>query len=175
MKNTTVLALRHNGKTVLASDGQVTLGNTIIKHKASKVRKIYDGKILAGFAGSAADGIALLSRFEGKIKEYKGNLERAAVELAQEWRTDKALRRLDAIMIVASKEKLFLLSGTGDLLQPDDDVIAIGSGGPYALAAAKALIKHSNLPPEEIAKEAMEITSSICIYTNDQITIEVLE
>lgn len=175
MKNTTVLALRYKGKTVLASDGQVTLGNTIIKHKASKVRKLYDGKILAGFAGSAADGIALLSRFENKLKEYKGNLERAAVELAQEWRTDKALRRLDAVMIVASVEKLFLLSGTGDLLQPDDDVIAIGSGGPYALAAAKALIKFSNLSPEEIAKEAMEITASICIYTNNQITIEVLQ
>lgn len=175
MRHTTVLALRHKGKTVLASDGQVTLGNTIIKHKASKVRKLYDGKILAGFAGSAADGIALLSRFENKLKEYKGNLERAAVELAQEWRTDKALRRLDAVMIVASSEKLFLLSGTGDLLQPDDDCIAIGSGGPYALAAAKSLIKHSNLSPEEIAKEAMEITASICIYTNNQITLEVLQ
>lgn len=174
MKNTTVLAIRHKGKTVLASDGQVTLGNTIIKHKASKVRKIYNGKILAGFAGSAADGIALLSRFENKLKEYKGNLERAAIELAQEWRTDKALRRLDAVMIVASEEKLFLLSGTGDLLQPDDDVIAIGSGGPYALAAAKALIKYSNLSPEEIAKESMEISASICIYTNNQITIEVI-
>lgn len=175
MKNTTVLAIRHKGKTILASDGQVTLGNTIIKQKASKVRKLYDGKILAGFAGSAADGIALLSRFENKLKEYKGNLERAAVELAQEWRTDKALRRLDAVMIVASVEKLFLLSGTGDLLQPDDDCIAIGSGGPYALAAAKALIKFSNLSPEEIAKEAMEITASICIYTNNQITLEVLQ
>lgn len=174
MKNTTVLALRYKGKTVLASDGQVTFGNTIIKHKASKVRKLYDGKVLAGFAGSAADGLALLSRFEGKLKEYKGNLERAAVELVQEWRTDKALRRLDAVMIVASQEKLFLLSGTGDLLQPDDDVIAIGSGGPYALAAAKALMKHSNLSPEEIAREAMEITSSICIYTNNEITLEVI-
>lgn len=174
MKNTTILALKHKGKTVLASDGQVTLGNTIIKHKASKVRRLFDGKILAGFAGSAADGIALLSRFENKLKEYKGNLERAAVELAQEWRTDKALRRLDAVMIVASVEKLFLLSGTGDLLQPDDNVVAIGSGGSYALAAAKALIKFSNLSPEEIAREAMEITASICIYTNNQITIEVI-
>lgn len=175
MKYTTVLALRFKGKTVMASDGQVTLGNTVIKHKASKVRKIYEGKILAGFAGSAADGLALLSRFEGKLREYKGNLERAAVELAQEWRMDKALRRLDAIMVVASTDKLFLLSGNGDLIQPDDDIIGIGSGGPYAMAAAKALRDHSNLSPEEIVKEAMKITASICIYTNNEITIEVLE
>ncbi len=174
MKSTTVLAIRFKGKTIMASDGQVTFGSTILKHKASKVRKLYEGKILAGFAGSAADGIALLTRFESKLKEFKGNLERAAVELAQEWRTDKVLRRLDAIMLVASEEKLFLLSGNGDLLQPDEEVIAIGSGGAYALAAAKALMKHSNLSPEEIVEEAMKITASICIYTNDEITIEVL-
>jgi len=159
----------------MISDGQVTQGALIIKHQAAKVRRLYEGKILAGFAGSAADGLALVGRFEAKLKEHRGQVERAAVELAQEWRTDKVLRQLDAAMIVADRERMFLLSGTGDLLQPDDALLAIGSGGGYALAAAKVLVKHTALPAEEVAREALLAAAQICIYTNDHLTLEVLE
>ena len=159
----------------MVSDGQVTLGALIVKHQAAKVRRLHEGTVLAGFAGSAADGLALVGRFETKLKEHRGQVERAAVELAQEWRTDKVLRQLDAAMIVADRERMFLLSGTGDLLQPDDAVLAIGSGGGYALAAAKVLIKHTTLAAEEVAREALLTAAQICIYTNDRLTLEVLE
>ena len=175
MKHTTILCVRRDGATVMASDGQVTLGAMVIKHQASKVRRLYEGKILAGFAGSAADGLALLTRFEAKLQEYRGQVERAAVELAQLWRTDKVLRQLDAAMIVSDREKMFLLSGSGDLLQPDDEVLAIGSGGGYALAAARALLKHTPLSAAEIARVAMAVAADICIYTNAHLTLEVLE
>ena len=159
----------------MISDGQVTQGALIVKHQAAKVRRLHDGAVLAGFAGGAADGLALVGRFEAKLKEHRGQVERAAVELAQEWRTDKVLRQLDAAMIVADREKMFLLSGTGDLLQPDDAVLAIGSGGGYALAAAKVLIKHTALPADAVAREALLAAAEICIYTNDRLTLEVLE
>ena len=175
MKHTTILSVRRNGVTVMASDGQVTLGAMVIKHQASKVRRLYEGKILAGFAGSAADGLALLTRFEVKLQEFRGQVERAAVELAQLWRTDKVLRQLDAAMIVADREKMFLLSGSGDLLQPDDEVLAIGSGGGYALAAARSLLKHTQLSAAEIAREAMAVAADLCIYTNAHLTLEVLQ
>jgi len=175
MKHTTILCLRRNGQTVMASDGQVTLGAMVMKRGASKVRRLYEGKVLAGFAGSAADGLALLSRFEAKLQEYRGQVERAAVELAQLWRTDKVLRQLDAVLIVADKERMFLLSGAGDVIQPDDDVLSAGSGGGYALAAARALLKHTTLPADAAAREAMGIAAELCIYTNAQMTLEVLE
>lgn len=175
MSSTTILCVRRDGRTVMASDGQVTLGAMVVKQGASKVRRLYEGKILAGFAGSAADGLALLTRFEAKLQEYRGQVERSAVELAQLWRTDKVLRQLDAVLIVADREKMFLLSGAGDVLQPDDDVLSAGSGGGYALAAARALLKHSSLPAEAVAKEAMDLAAGLCIYTNAQITLEVLE
>ena len=171
---TTVLAVRHEGKTVMASDGQVTVGGTIMKQSAKKIRKLYNDKILAGFAGSAADSFALFSRFEAKLEQYRGNLERSAVELAKDWRSDRLLRRLEAMLIVMDATKTFLLSGNGDLIEPDDGIIAIGSGGSYALAAAKALARHTNLDALTIAAQSMEIASSICIYTNDVITIEEL-
>lgn len=171
---TTVLAVRHGGKTVMASDGQVTVGGTIMKQSAKKIRKLYNDKILAGFAGSAADSFALFSRFEAKLEQYRGNLERSAVELAKDWRSDRLLRRLEAMLIVMDATKTFLLSGNGDLIEPDDGIIAIGSGGSYALAAAKALARHTNLDARTIAAQSMEIASSICIYTNDVITIEEL-
>jgi ATP-dependent HslUV protease subunit HslV len=175
MNATTILCVRRDGRTAMASDGQVTLGALIVKHQAAKVRRLLDGAVLAGFAGSAADGLALVGRFETKLKEHRGQVERAAVELAQEWRTDKVLRQLDAAMIVADRERMFLLSGAGDLLQPDDAVLAIGSGGGYALAAAKALLKHTPLPAEEVAREALLAAAEICVYTNDRLTLEVLE
>jgi ATP-dependent HslUV protease subunit HslV len=171
---TTVLAVRHGGKTVMASDGQVTVGGTIMKQSAKKIRKLYNDKILAGFAGSAADSFALFSRFEAKLEQYRGNLERSAVELAKDWRTDRLLRRLEAMLIVMDATRTFLLSGNGDLIEPDDGIIAIGSGGSYALAAAKALARHTTLDARTIAAQSMEIASSICIYTNDVITIEEL-
>lgn len=174
MQSTTIIAIRHNGQTAIAGDGQVTLDKTVMKHHAKKIRRLYDDKILCGFAGSAADGLTLFDKFEKKLEEFSGNLMRSAVELAKDWRTDKVLRRLEALIIVADKEHLLVLSGTGDIIEPDDNIAAIGSGGPYAQAAAKALIKHSNLSAEEIAKEALNIASEICIYTNDQITIEKL-
>ena len=171
---TTILAVRSNDRTVLAGDGQVTFGQTVMKHGARKIRRLYHDQILAGFAGSAADSIALFSRFEAKLEQYRGNLERAAVELARDWRTDRALRRLEAMMVVADRTSMFLLSGTGDLIQPDDGIVAIGSGGPFALAAARALSKHTALSAREIAEHAMRIAAEICIYTNDQLVIEEL-
>jgi len=172
---TTVVCVRRDTKVAVAGDGQVTVGNTVMKHGAAKVRRLYHDKILAGFAGSAADAFALFSRFEAKLEEYRGNLERSVVELAKDWRMDKYLRQLQAFLIVANAEKSFLISGTGDLIQPDDDgILAIGSGGAYALAAARALMKHTQMTAEEIARESLRIASEICIYTNDSITVESL-
>jgi len=158
----------------MASDGQVTLGQTVVKHTARKVRRLYHDKVLAGFAGSAADGFALYSRFEAKLEEHRGQLERAAVELAKDWRTDRALRRLEAMLLVADLQRMFLLSGTGDLIEPDDGIVAVGSGGPFAMAAARALARHSQLDARQIANEAMAIAADICIYTNPNLTIEEL-
>jgi ATP-dependent HslUV protease subunit HslV len=172
---TTVVCVRRDGKVAVAGDGQVTVGTTVMKHGAAKVRRLYHDKIIAGFAGSAADAFALFSRFEAKLEEYRGNLERSVVELAKDWRMDKYLRQLQAFLVVANSEKSFLISGTGDLIQPDDDgILAIGSGGSYALAAARALMKYTPMSAEEIAKESLRIASEICIYTNDNITVESL-
>lgn len=173
MKGTTILAVRKDDQVALAGDGQVTLGNTVMKSSASKVRRMYKDRILAGFAGSTADAFSLFTRFEGKLEEYRGNIERAAVELARigEWIN---LRRLEAMLLVCDREHTFLISGNGDVIEPDDGVIAIGSGGPYALAAARGLIRKSDLPAEEIVKEAMKIAAEICIYTNESIKLEVL-
>jgi ATP-dependent HslUV protease subunit HslV len=172
---TTVLGVRHQGKVVLASDGQVTLGQTVVKHQARKVRRLFHDKVLAGFAGTAADGFALFSRFESKLEEHRGNLERAAVELARDWRTDRALRRLEAMMMVADARAMYLLSGTGDLIEPDDGVLGIGSGGPFAMAAARALVRHTELDARAIVEHAMVIAAEICIYTNGRVVIEELE
>ena len=171
---TTVLAVRHREQAVMASDGQVTFGNTVVKHAAKKIRRLYNDKILAGFAGSAADSFALFARFEAKLEQYRGNLERSAVELAKDWRTDRALRRLEAMLVVMDGKNTYLLSGTGDLIEPDDGIIAVGSGGPYAMAAAKALSRHTQLDARAIAQEAMTIAGAICIYTNGNITLESL-
>ena len=172
---TTVLLVRRDGRVAMVSDGQVTLGQTILKHGAAKVRRAGKGKVLVGFAGGAADGLALFGRFETKLEESNQNLERAVVELAKEWRMDRALRQLDAVMLVADAERTFLVSGQGDLLQPDDDgLLAIGSGGNFALAAARALYRHSAMPAREIATEAMGIAAELCIYTNDKLTFEEL-
>jgi len=171
---TTVLALRHGGRAVMASDGQVTLGETVVKRQARKVRRLYHDKVLAGFAGSAADGFALFSRFESKLEEHRGNLERAAVELAKDWRTDRAMRRLEAMLLVSDTRSTYLLSGTGDLIEPDDGIIGIGSGGAYATAAARALVAHSALDARAIVEQAMKIAADICIYSNDRIVIEEL-
>jgi ATP-dependent HslUV protease subunit HslV len=172
LRATTVLAVRHNGRAVMASDGQVTFGSTVVKQSARKIRRLYNDRILAGFAGSAADSFALFARFEAKLEQYRGNLERSAVELAKDWRTDRVLRRLEAMLIVLDASVTFLLSGTGDLIEPDDGIIAIGSGGPYAMAAAKALARHTSLDARTIADEAMKIAGAICIYTNSIVTIE---
>ena len=172
---TTVICVRRDGQVSVAGDGQVTVGNTVMKHGAAKVRRLYHDRILAGFAGSAADAFALFSRFEAKLEEYRGNMERSVVELAKDWRMDKYLRQLEAMLIVANKEKSYLLSGTGDLIQPDDGLLAIGSGGGYALAAARALMDNTDLGAKEIAEKAMTVAASICIYTNDHITIESLD
>lgn len=171
---TTILCVRRDGKVAMAGDGQVTVGNTVMKHGAQKVRRLYHGRIISGFAGSAADAFALFSRFEAKLEEFHGNMDRAVVELAKDWRLDKYLRQLQAMLIVANEEKSYLLSGTGDLISPDDGILAIGSGGSFALAAARALVTHTSLGAEEIAREAMRIASDICIYTNDNITVESL-
>ncbi len=171
---TTILAVRREDRAVLAGDGQVTLGNTVVKQGARKIRRLYNDNILAGFAGSAADSFALFARFEAKLEQYRGNLERSAVELAKDWRTDRALRRLEAMLIVMDQKATYLLSGTGDLIEPDDGIIAIGSGGPFAMAAAKALAQHTTLEAKTIAQEAMNIAGAICIYTNENITIETL-
>ena len=171
---TTVLGVRHRDHVVFASDGQVTLGQTIVKHQARKVRRLYHDRVLVGFAGSAADGFALFSRFEAKLEEHRGNLERAAVELARDWRTDRALRRLEAMLVVADGEATFIISGSGDVIEPDDGVCAIGSGGGFALAAARALFRNTELAPRAIAEQAMAIAADIGIYTNTSLTIEEL-
>ena len=174
IRSTTVLSIRRNGSVVLAGDGQVTLGESVIKHTAKKIRRLYNDKILAGFAGSTADAFTLFSRFEAKLEQYHGNLGRGAVELAKDWRTDKFLRHLEALLLVCDKEQTFLLSGQGDVIEPDGGVAAIGSGGPYAQAAAEALARHTELPARRIAEEAMKIAGRMCIYTNDNVTIEEL-
>ena len=171
---TTVLAVRHGGAVVMASDGQVTLGQIVVKHGARKVRRLYHDKVLAGFAGSAADGFALFSRFEAKLEEHRGQLERAAVELAKDWRTDRSLRRLEAMLLVADARAMYLLSGTGDLIEPDDGIMGIGSGGAYAMAAARALVKHSALDARAVVEQSMTIAADICVYTNHSLTLETL-
>ncbi len=172
MNGTTIIAVMKDGETVVAGDGQVTLGNTILKSSAVKIRELMDGKVIAGFAGSVADAMTLFERFEGKLKEWGGNILKAVVELAKDWRTDKVLRRLEAFLLVADKDNIFLVSGSGEVIQPDDGVMAIGSGGPYALAAARALIRNTELSAEEIALESLKIASEICIYTNDKIVLK---
>ena len=174
LHGTTILAVRRDGRCALAGDGQVTLGRVAVKHTARKIRRLHNGQVLAGFAGSTADALALFSKFETKIEEYRGNLDRAAVELAKEWRTDRVLRRLEAFLVVADRESCFLLSGAGDVIAPDDGLIGVGSGGPYALAAARALLRHTTLDAPTLALEAMKIAAGICVYTNDTITVESL-
>lgn len=174
IRSTTVVCVRRNGNVVMAADGQVTLGESVIKHSARKIRRLYQDKILAGFAGSTADAFSLFSRFEGKLEQYAGNLGRSAVELAKDWRTDKMLRNLEALLIVSDPHQTFLLSGSGDVIEPDEGIAAIGSGGSYALAAARALLQNTSLPARDIAEKSLRIAGQICIYTNDQITIEEL-
>jgi ATP-dependent HslUV protease subunit HslV len=174
MHGTTLLSVRHKDRVAMGADGQVTLGNSVMKHGAHKVRRIYRDSILAGFAGSAADGFTLLTRFESRLEEFNGNLERAAVELARDWRSDRILRRLEALLVVASVERTFLLSGTGDLIEPDDGVVAVGSGGTCALAAARALVAHTEMTAREITEAALRIAADIDIYTNDRLLIEEL-
>jgi len=173
-EGTTILSVRHNGQIAMGCDGQVSFGNTIVKKKASKIRKLADGKVLAGFAGASADAFALFERFEGKLEEFHTNLPRAAVELAKLWRTDKYLRRLEALLAVTDTEHSLLVSGTGEIVEPDDGLLAIGSGAPYALAAARALVSHSSLNAEEIVRESVQIAASICVYTNDEIEVQTL-
>ncbi|WP_068672403.1 ATP-dependent protease subunit HslV [Oceanobacillus sp. Castelsardo] len=177
MHATTIFAIKHNGQCAMSGDGQVTLGNAVVmKHKAKKVRRLFNGQVLAGFAGSVADAFTLFEKFEGKLQTYNGNLTRAAVELAKEWRSDKVLRKLEAMLIVMNKDQMYLVSGTGEVIEPDDGILAIGSGGNYALSAGRALIKYSEgLTAREIAQAALEIAGEICVFTNDQITLEVLE
>ncbi|GJL77904.1 MAG: ATP-dependent protease subunit HslV [Nitrospinaceae bacterium] len=172
MHATTILCVRKNDKVSMGGDGQVSLGNTVMKHSANKVRRMYHDKVIGGFAGSTADAFSLFARFEEKLEKFQGNLARSAVELAKDWRTDKMLRRLEAMLIVADKEKSFLVSGTGDVIEPDDGILAIGSGGMFALAAAKALFEHTDLDARKVVEEAMNIAQSICIYTNSNLTIE---
>ena len=172
LRSTTVLLVRRAGHVALAGDGQVTLGDTVMKSGARKVRRLYNDKILAGFAGASADAFSLLTRFEGKLEQYHGNLERAAIELSKEWRTDKILRHLEALLIVADERSSFLLSGNGDVIAPDGGALAIGSGGPYALAAARALLEHTEMSARQIAEQALRIAGEICIYTNQNIVIE---
>jgi len=172
--STTILAVRHQNRAVLAGDGQVTLGETVVKQRAKKIRRLYNDRILAGFAGSAADSFALFARFESKLEQYRGNLERSAVELAKDWRSDRILRHLEAMLIVLDRGATFLLSGKGDLIEPDDGIIGIGSGGSYAVAAARALALHTTLDAKQIAEQAMAIAANICIFTNSTVTIEEL-
>jgi ATP-dependent HslUV protease, peptidase subunit HslV len=174
LHGTTILAVRHGGSVALAGDGQVTLGQTVVKHRAKKIQRLLGGQVLAGFAGSTADALALIHKFETKLEEHRSNLQRASVELAKEWRTDRVLRRLEAFLVVADREATFLLSGSGDVIAPDDGLVAVGSGGPYALAAARALVRHASLDAAGIAREAMKIAAEICIYTNDAIEVETL-
>lgn len=173
-KGTTILAVRHKGQVVVVGDGQVSLGQTVLKHSARKVRKLYHDRVIAGFAGATADAFTLFEKFEAKLEQFNGNLKRAAVELAKDWRTDRVLRRLDALLIVADTEDSLVISGSGDVVEPDDGAIAIGSGGNYALAAARVLIKHTQLGARAIAEEAMHTAAAICVYTNDQLTFEEL-
>jgi ATP-dependent HslUV protease subunit HslV len=172
--STTVLCVRHKDSVVIGGDGQVSLGETTLKHGAKKVRRLYNDKVLAGFAGSTSDAFSLFQRFEGKLEEYNGNISRAAIELSKEWRTDKVLRRLEAMLIVANKERIFILSGSGDVIEPDEDILAIGSGGAFAMAAALALKRYSDLDAKTIVEKALDIAGDICIYTNKNFTIEVL-
>lgn len=173
MRGTTIVAVKHKGKGAIGGDGQVTFGqNTIMKHNAKKVRRIYNDKVIVGFAGSVADAFTLFEKFEGKLEQYHGNLKRAAVELAKEWRMDKVLRKLEALLIAMDKDYLLIISGSGEVIEPDDDIAAIGSGGAYALAAARALVKASDLEAKEIVQESLKIAASICVYTNDNITVE---
>jgi ATP-dependent HslUV protease, peptidase subunit HslV len=172
IRSTTILCVRRGGKMAMGGDGQVTMGESVMKQKARKIRRLYNEKVVAGFAGSTADALSLFSRFEQKLDEYHGNLSRAVVELAKEWRTDRALRHLEALLLVADEKSTYLVSGNGDVIEPDDGIVAIGSGGPYALAAARALAKHTELPAKEIVQEAMLLAGQICIFTNDQITLE---
>ena len=174
IRSTTVLCVRRDGKVVMAGDGQVTLGESVIKHSAKKIRRLYQDKILAGFAGSTADAFSLFSRFEAKLEQYHGNVGRSAVELAKDWRTDKYLRHLQALLLVSDKEQTFMLSGQGDVIEPDSGIAAIGSGGPFAQSAAQALADHTQLSARQIAEEAMKIAGKMCIYTNDKVTIEEL-
>lgn len=174
IRSTTIIAVRHKNKVVVAGDGQVTMGNTVVKHAARKVRRLYNGQVITGFAGATADAFTLFDKLEQRLEQYKGNLLRAAVELAKDWRTDKILRRLEAFLIAVDENSSLLLSGAGDVIEPDDGILAIGSGGPFAQAAAKALVKHSDLSAEEICREAMSIAASICVYTNENILVETL-
>jgi ATP-dependent HslUV protease subunit HslV len=174
LRSTTILCVRHQGKVAMAGDGQVSLGEVVMKHTARKVRRMHNDSIVAGFAGSAADAFALFARFEAKLEEFGGNLPRAAVEMAKDWRLDRALRRLEAMLAVADAEHSLIVSGTGDVIEPDDGIIGIGSGGAYAAAAARALVRHTSLTARQIAEEAMRIAAGICVYTNDQITVEEL-
>jgi ATP-dependent HslUV protease subunit HslV len=174
-RGTTILCVRHKGGVAIAADGQVTMGTTVMKAGAKKIRKMYDDKVLTGFAGATADALTLFEKFEARLQEYRGNLTRAAVELAKDWRTDRVLRRLEALLIVADREHSFLLSGTGDVIEPEDGLLAIGSGGPYALAAARALIGHSSLTAPEVARQALEIAAGLDIYTNTEIVVEELK
>jgi ATP-dependent HslUV protease subunit HslV len=174
IRSTTVICVRHKGKTAMAADGQVTMGQTILKQTAQKIRRLAKGDVLAGFAGATSDAFALFARFETKLEEYRGNLSRAAIELAKDWRMEKSLRQLDALLVVANAETSLLISGTGDVIEPDDGIIAIGSGGPFALAAARALIRHTDLGAREIAAEALGISAGICVYTNNEIKVEEL-
>src|SRR5438874_9296002 len=174
IRSTTVLCVHRDGRVVMAADGQVTLGEGVIKHSAKKIRRLYQDKILAGFAGSTADAFSLFSRFEAKLEQYHGNIGRGAVELAKDWRTDKFLRHLEALLLVSDKEQTFLLSGQGDVIEPDGGIAAIGSGGPYAQSAAQALAEHTQLSARQIAEEAMKIAGKMCIYTNEKVTIEEL-
>ena len=174
-RGTTILAVRRGGNLAMGGDGQVTMGESVVKHKARKIRRLYNEKILAGFAGSTADALSLFSRFEQKLEEYHGNLSRSVVELAKDWRTDRALRHLEALLLVADTKQMYLVSGNGDVIEPDDGIVAIGSGGPYALAAARALAKHTQLSAKDIVSEAMQLAGQMCIFTNDQIMIEELQ
>lgn len=175
IRGTTILSVRHKGKITVAGDGQVTLDTTILKHGARKVRRLYNDEVIVGFAGATADAFTLFERFDQKLEQYKGNLVRAAVELTKDWRTDRVLRHLEALMIAVNKDNSLIISGNGDVIEADDEVMAIGSGGPYALTAARALLRHSDLTATEIAREAMKIAAEICIYTNDHITIEEID
>lgn len=173
-EGTTILSVRRGNRLAMGGDGQVTMGESIVKQKARKIRRLYNDKILAGFAGSTADALSLFARFEQKLEEFHGNLSRAVVELAKDWRTDRALRHLEALLLVADEKNTYLVSGTGDVIEPDDGIVAIGSGGPYALSAARALAKHTSLAAKDIVQEAMQLAGEICIFTNDQITVEEL-